>query len=169
MATNKNFLYLNISQLYRNYAMPYMTQTYPENIRLLSPSSCEEIGFQHTDRPQEFHPASHMHIFTLFFFCSLLLHFLNILYPSLASLGLVKIFKNKRYHTCKFHKLTNCSLSPPLTISRSLSVKRITGTQPCAHHSWSINQHHFKRIQFVAMLPFSFGVILEYEYCSALY
>ena len=66
MATNKSFLYLNISQSYRNYAMPYMTQTYPENIRLLGPSSWEEIRFQHTDRPQEFHPASHMHIFTHF-------------------------------------------------------------------------------------------------------
>ena len=57
MATNKSFLYLNISQSYRNYAMPYMTPTYPENIRLLGPSSWEEIGFQQTtDRPQEFHP-----------------------------------------------------------------------------------------------------------------
>ena len=57
MATNKSFLYLNISQSYRNYAMPYMTPTYPENIRLLGPSSWEEIEAQQTtDRPQEFHP-----------------------------------------------------------------------------------------------------------------
>ena len=50
MATNKSFLYLNISQSYRNYAMPYMTPTYPENIRLLGPSSWEEIPNQHTNR-----------------------------------------------------------------------------------------------------------------------
>ena len=41
--------------------MPYMTQTYPENIRLLGPSSWEEIDSQQTthtqtDRPQEFNP-----------------------------------------------------------------------------------------------------------------
>ena len=64
MATNKKFLYLNISQSYRNYAMPYMTPTYPENIRLLGPSSWEEIPNQHTtDRPQEFHPLTRiMHV-----------------------------------------------------------------------------------------------------------
>ena len=67
MATNKSFLYLNISQSYRNYAMPYMTPTYPENIRLLGPSSWEEIEAQQTDRqtdrPQEFHPLTRiMHV-----------------------------------------------------------------------------------------------------------
>ena len=56
MVSNKNFLYLNISQSYRNYAMPYMTPTYPENIRLLGPSSWDEIRYHQTDRPQEFHP-----------------------------------------------------------------------------------------------------------------
>ena len=56
MATNKNLLYLKLSQLYRNYAMPYMTQTYPENIRLLGPSTREEIPNQQTDCSQEFHP-----------------------------------------------------------------------------------------------------------------
>ena len=67
MATNKRFLYLNISKSYWNYAMPYMTPTYPENIRLLGPSSWEEIDSQQTnrqtDRPREFNPpSSHMHI-----------------------------------------------------------------------------------------------------------
>ena len=47
--------------------MPYMTPTYPENIRLLGPSSWEEIDSQQTDRQtdrsQEFNPpSSHMHI-----------------------------------------------------------------------------------------------------------
>ena len=50
MATNKSFLYLNISQSYRNYAMPYMTPTYPENIRLLGASTWEEIEAHHTHR-----------------------------------------------------------------------------------------------------------------------
>merc|ERR1711923_392972 len=50
MATNKKILYLNISQSYRNYAMPYMNPTYPENIRLLGPSTWEEIGNQQTNR-----------------------------------------------------------------------------------------------------------------------
>ena len=49
LATNI-FLYLNISQSYRNYAMPYMTLTYPENIRLLGPSSWEEIESHRTDK-----------------------------------------------------------------------------------------------------------------------
>ena len=49
MATNKSFLYLNISQSYRNYAMSYMTPTYSENIRLLGPSTWEEIESQQTD------------------------------------------------------------------------------------------------------------------------
>ena len=38
--------------------MPYMTLTYPENIKLLGPSTWEEIESQQTnrqtDRPQEF-------------------------------------------------------------------------------------------------------------------
>ena len=50
MAVNKSFLYLNISQSYRNYAMPYMTPTYPENIRLVGPSSWEEIAHIQTYR-----------------------------------------------------------------------------------------------------------------------
>ena len=50
MAANKSFLYLNISQSYRNYAMPDMTLTYPENIRLLGPSTWEEIDSHQTNR-----------------------------------------------------------------------------------------------------------------------
>ena len=42
-ASNKTFLSLNISHSYRNYALPHMTPTYPENIRLLGPRSWEEI------------------------------------------------------------------------------------------------------------------------------
>ena len=57
-ASNKSFLSLNISHSYRNYALPHMTPTYPENIRLIGPSSWEEIESQQTDvqtdRPQEF-------------------------------------------------------------------------------------------------------------------
>ena len=57
MAANKSFLYLNISQSYRNYAMSYMTPTYPENIRLVGPSSWEEMRNQNTtDRPQDSYP-----------------------------------------------------------------------------------------------------------------
>ena len=50
--------------------MPYMTPTYPENIRLLGPSSWEEIEAQQTtDRPQEFHPLTHiMHVANYWFF-----------------------------------------------------------------------------------------------------
>ena len=63
MGTNKSFLFLNISQSYRNYAMPYMTPTYPENIRLLGPSSWEDIAHIQTDCPQEFHPLTRiMHV-----------------------------------------------------------------------------------------------------------
>ena len=63
MATNKSFLYLNISQSYRNYAMPYMTPTYPENIRLLGPSSWEEIGYQQTTDHRNSTPLSRiMHV-----------------------------------------------------------------------------------------------------------
>ena len=61
MATNKKFLYLNISQSYQNYAMPYMTPTYPENIRLLGPSSWEEMRNQHTHRQTTRIPAPHTH------------------------------------------------------------------------------------------------------------
>ena len=50
MATKESFLYLNISQPYWNYAMPYMTPTYPENIRLVGPSSWEEIAHIQTYR-----------------------------------------------------------------------------------------------------------------------
>ena len=47
--------------------MPYMTPTYPEIIRLLGPSTWEDIESQQTDRqtdcPREFNPpTSHMHI-----------------------------------------------------------------------------------------------------------
>ena len=63
MATNKSFLYLNISQSYRNYAMPYMTPTYPENIRLLGPSSWEEIGYHQTTDHRNSTPLSRiMHV-----------------------------------------------------------------------------------------------------------
>ena len=50
--------------------MPDMTPTYPENIRLLGPTSWEEIESQHTtdrqtdrqtDRPQKFHPPPQTH------------------------------------------------------------------------------------------------------------
>ena len=92
MATNKSFLYLNISQSYRNYAMPYMTPTYPENIRLLGPSSWEEMRNQQTDRQTTgFLPLTLTCTYLRYsFLCSILLHFVNILYPSLASLGLDK-------------------------------------------------------------------------------
>ena len=62
MATNKSFLYLNISQSYRNYAMPYMTPTYPENIRLLGPSTWEEIGYQQTDHRNSTPLSRIMHV-----------------------------------------------------------------------------------------------------------
>ena len=45
--------------------MPYMSPTYPENIRLLGPSSWEEIDSQQTTHRQitGIHPPSpHMHI-----------------------------------------------------------------------------------------------------------
>ena len=76
MATNKSFLYLNISQSYRNYAMPYMTPTYPENIRLLGPSTWEEMRNQQTDRQTTgIPPPSHA-------LCMWLIA--DFLYPSLA-------------------------------------------------------------------------------------
>ena len=63
MATNKSFLYLNISQSYRNYAMPYMTPTYPENIRLLGPSTWEEMRNQQTTDHRNSTPLSRiMHV-----------------------------------------------------------------------------------------------------------
>ena len=81
MATNKSFLYLDISQLYRNYAMPYMTPTYPENIRLLGASTWEEIEAQHTHRQTDHRnstPLTH-------YACGLLLIFYT--QASLASLA----------------------------------------------------------------------------------
>ena len=77
MATNKKFLYLNISQSYWNYAMPYMTPTYPENIRLLGPSSWEEIGNQHTYRQTDHRNPTPSH-------ASCLWQIGDFLYPALA-------------------------------------------------------------------------------------
>ena len=72
--------------------MPYMTPTYPENIRLLGPSSWEEMRNQQTDRQTTgFPPLTLTCTYLRYsFLCSILLHFVNILYPSLASLGLDK-------------------------------------------------------------------------------
>ena len=43
--------------------MPYMTPTYPENIRLLGPSTWEEIGYQQTTDHRNSTPLSRiMHV-----------------------------------------------------------------------------------------------------------
>ena len=71
--------------------MPYMTPTYPENIRLLGPSSWEEIGYQQKNRlpPGIRHPP-HLPPHNT---CNLIL---SIFYtkPSAFGLGLEKECKN---------------------------------------------------------------------------
>ena len=88
-ASNKSFLSLNISRSYLNYALPHMTPTYPENIRLLGPRSWEEIESQQTtDRlPTRIHHPSHSPPHNT---CN---SFLSIFYtkPSAFGLGLDKI------------------------------------------------------------------------------
>ena len=72
--------------------MPYMTPTYPENIRLLGPSSWEEIDSQQTNRRTAHRnspPSPHMHISS-----PLIYSFSSFLIPkprSLRPLGLDKI------------------------------------------------------------------------------
>ena len=80
-ASNKSFLSLNISHSYRNYALPHMTPTYPENIRLLGPSSWEEIGFQQTDIQTDHRNSPPFSLASAYYVQS---YFVNFLYQALG-------------------------------------------------------------------------------------